>query len=159
MIEKKTETFTFEGLGFPILLVDAPWKRVFGEWALDINLKKLQEVVLQTLIHKPSPLLGAELRFIRKFLEMSTAAFGQLFGVSHVAVVKWENERANINPATELCIRLYVMDHLALKDKEFRQFYHDMSISQLTKNRSKLRRKPLEINARKGLGYRTLKNY
>ena len=137
MTEKKIETFIFEGLGFPVVLVNAPWKRVFGEWALDINFKKLQEVVLQDLIHKPTPLTGDELRFIRKFLELTTAKFGKLFGVTHVAVVKWENNKAQINPATELCIRLHVMDLLHPKDKEFRKFYHALSIENLTKTQEK----------------------
>jgi DNA-binding transcriptional regulator YiaG len=145
--EKKTESFVFEGLGFPIFLVDAPWKKVFGEWVLDINLKELQDVVLQTLIHKSNPLNGCELRFIRKFLELSTAAFGKLFGVSHVAVVKWENDQSQINPATELCIRLHVMDRLLPKDKEFRKFYHDMSIETLKKHKKSVRKRPIKINA------------
>lgn len=144
--EKKIETFIFEGLGFPVVLINAPWKKVFGEWALDINLKKLQEVVLQTLIHKPMPLSGDELRFIRKFLEMSTSAFGKIFGVSHVAVVKWENNKTQVNPATELCIRLYVMDHLLTKDKEFRKFYHEMSIENLAKHKKSCHVQPIEID-------------
>jgi len=151
MTEYKKETCIFEGLGFPIILVDAPWKKVFGEWALDINFKKLQEVALQTLIHKPSPLTGDELRFIRKFLEMSTATFGKLFGVSHVAVVKWENDRTQINPSTELCIRLHVMDQLLPKDKEFRKFYHDMSIEHLAKHNKRIKRQPIRIQAGKRL--------
>lgn len=27
MVEKKIETFIFEGLGFPIILINAPWKK------------------------------------------------------------------------------------------------------------------------------------
>lgn len=149
--EKKIETFVFEGLGFPVVLVDAPWKKVFGEWALDINLKKLQEVVLQTLIHKSNPLNGSELRFIRKFLELTTAAFGKLFGVSHVAVVKWENDQSQINPSTELCIRLHIMDRLVPKDKEFRKFYHDMSIATFAKHKRSVGQRPIKINARNKL--------
>ena len=151
MREKKIETFIFEGLGFPVILINAPWKKVFGEWALDINFNKLQEVVLQTLIHKPMPLTGDELRFIRKFLEMPTAAFGKLFGVSHVAVVKWENNKAQINPATELCIRLYVMDYLIPKDKDFRKFYHGMSIENLAKHKKSRNIPPIEINVEEQL--------
>lgn len=149
--EKKTETFVFEGLGFPIVLVDAPWKKVFGEWALNVDMKQLQTLVLEFLIQKPTPLTGDELRFIRKFLEMSTATFGKLFGVSHVAVVKWEADKSQIARATELCIRLYVMDHLLPKDKEFRSFYRKMSITGLTKHKRNFKRRPLRINAKSRL--------
>lgn len=151
MNEKKIETTIFNGLGFPVLLINAPWKKVFGEWALDINFNKLQERVLQILIHKSVPLTGEELRFIRKFLEMPTSSFGKLFGVSHVAVVKWENNKAQINPATELCIRLHVMDHLYPKDKDFRKFYHEMSIETLAKHKKSLTIRPIEINVEEHL--------
>lgn len=31
-----------------------------------------------------------------------------------------------------MCIRLYVMNHLHVKDKEFRQLYNEISIAQLS---------------------------
>lgn len=150
MTERKIETLIFEGLGFPVVLINAPWKKVFGEWALDINLKKLQLSVLQTLIHKRIPLTGAELRFIRKFLEMSANEFGKLFSVTHVAVVKWENNQTQINLNTELCIRLYVMDHLHPKDKEFRKFYHEIS-TELVKHKKNDENDLIQINAEEAL--------
>lgn len=150
MAGRKRETFIFEGLGFPVVLINAPWRKVFGEWALDINLKKLQHSVLQTLIHKRIPLTGAELRFIRKFFEMSTSEFGKLFFVTHAAVVKWENNQTQINPNTELCIRLYVMDHLHPKDKEFRKFYHQIS-SELAKHKKSSENDPIQINVDEAL--------
>jgi DNA-binding transcriptional regulator YiaG len=146
VIEKKTKSYIFEGLGFPVILVNAPWKKVFGEWALDINFKNLQNDVLHALIHKPMPLNGQELRFIRKFLEMTTTKFGKLFGVTHGTVLKWENEQVRINPATELCIRLYIKDRQITKDKEFRKFYHEINIETLTKNRD-INTEPIKINA------------
>lgn len=148
MIEKKTKTFIFEGLGFPVKLINAPWKKIFGEWALDINLNELQNIALQALIHKPSSLTGEELRFLRKFLEMTTVKFGKLFGVSHVAVINWEYNKAKINPATEICIRLYIMDYLSPKDKEFRNFYHEMNIENLRKGK-KSEQKSIKIDVEK----------
>ena len=136
MKEKKTETFVYEGFGFPIKLINCPMKKVFGEWILDINLAKLQIDMLKELIHKPIPLTGAELRFIRKFLEMSTTLFGKLVGVSHPAVLKWEKNQAHINPATEIYIRLYVLQHLQVKDKEFRNLYEQISIADLIKHKN-----------------------
>lgn len=102
MKERKTETFIYEGFGFPIKLIQCPMKKVFGEWVMDINLSKLQLDMLKELIHKPVPLTGRELKFIRKFLELSTTGFGKLVGVSRPAVLKWEKEQVNINPATEI---------------------------------------------------------
>ena len=88
MKNKKKSTFVFQGFGFPIKLIDVPMRKVLGHWVIDIEMGKLEAVVLQALIHKPTLLNGDELRFIRKYLSMTTSEFGKLFGVSHVAVVK-----------------------------------------------------------------------
>ncbi len=97
-------------------------------------MNKLMLVVLEALIHKPTPLTGDELHFIRSYLAMTTTEFGKTFGVSHVAVLKWEDEKNRISPALELCIRLYVLDHLKAKDKDFRALYKELSLEQLSKN-------------------------
>lgn len=144
MKERKKETFVYEGLGFPIKLINCPMKKVFGEWVLDINLTTLQMDMLKALIHKPVPLTGCELRFIRKFLELSTTDFGKLVGVSHPAVLKWEKEQVHINPATEIYIRLYVLQHLHAKDKEFRNLYEQISIDNLIKHKND-KRIPISI--------------
>src|SRR5258708_35710032 len=104
-------------------MVNVPMKKIFGEWALDINFGQLQREVLFLLAKKTTSLTGNELRFIRQYLEMSTHAFAKLFGVTHAAVLKWENEESKMNPSTEICIRLNVLDHLKVTDKEFRKLY------------------------------------
>src|SRR6267154_2707512 len=110
MRDRKKKTLVFEGLGFPIKLINAPMKKVFGEWYIDINMNKLMIIVFEALAHKPVPLTGDELGFIRSYLEMTTTEFGKTFGVSHVAVLKWESEENKVSPALELCIRLYILD-------------------------------------------------
>ena len=148
MKEKKVETFIYKDLGFPIRLINVPMKKIFGEWFLDINLSKLQIHILNMLIHKPIPLTGAEIRFIRKYFEMTTSVFGNTFGATHVAVLKWEKDEARMNPATEVCIRLFVLDRLRAKDKEFRNFYHEIRIENLNKYRKdKVKEKLFEIDA------------
>src|SRR5262245_8987952 len=110
-IRKKT-TFIYEGLGFPIRLVNVPMKKVLGEWAIDINFNVLQKVALYMLATKATPITGAELRFIIDYFEMSYRDFAKLFGVSHVAVVKWEKEKSRMNPSTEIYLRLYILNYL-----------------------------------------------
>ena len=136
MTERKTETFVFEGLGFPIKLINCPMRKIFGEWALDINLDQLQIDMVKLLIKKPVPLTGSELKFLRKFLEMSTTDFGKLVGVTHPAVLKWEKDQAHINPAIEVYIRLHVLQKLHAKDKEFKKLYEEISIENLVKHRN-----------------------
>jgi DNA-binding transcriptional regulator YiaG len=146
MKDKKKETFIFEGLGFPIKLINVPMKKVLGEWAIDINMNKLMLIVLEELIHKPIALTGDELSFIRSYLEMTTTAFGKTFGISHVAVLKWESGKNRVSPALELCIRLYILDHLRAKDKEFRALYKELSLEKLSKD-PKRKIHPITVDA------------
>ena len=148
MSEKKIETFIYQDLGFPIKLINVPMKKIFGEWFLDINLSKLQKSILNELVRKITPLMGAEIRFIRKHFEMTTTEFGHLFGSTHPAVLKWEKDESRMNPATEVCMRLYVIDRLLTKDREFRKFYHNINIDSLSKHRrDKIEELPIEIDA------------
>ena len=93
---KKQETFVYEGLGFPVTLIDCPMKKMLGDWVLDINIAALQRFVFKGLIHKLYPLTGQEIRFMRKFLEMSTTEFGKKLGISHATVVKWEKNQTHL---------------------------------------------------------------
>jgi DNA-binding transcriptional regulator YiaG len=131
---KKTKTFIYKGLGIPVKLVNVPMKKAAGVWCIDINMNKLMRIVLDALIRKPTALTGEELRYIRKYLEMTMAEFGTVFGISHVAVLKWEGKQNRISPALELCIRLYILNYLRAKDREFRLFYNELSLSQLSES-------------------------
>lgn len=148
MNEKKIDTFKYEDLGFPIELIDVPMKRVMGEWVLDINLNTFQQEVLKMLLHKPTPLLASELRFIRKYFEMTTTAFGEVFGVSHAAVIKWENGQLPA-PPMDLYIRMYVMDRLKAKNADFGKLFHEVNMATLAQAKKERKKgKPLSFNMR-----------
>jgi DNA-binding transcriptional regulator YiaG len=115
MKNKKISTFVYEGLGIPVKLINVPMKRMLGEWFIDVNMETLQREVLEALIQKPFSLTGAELRYIRNYMEMSCAEFGKTFGVNHVTVVKWE-EKDRVSPALELSIRLYLLSSLSRRE-------------------------------------------
>ena len=132
--DRKTKTFIYKGLGIPVKLVNVPMKKAVGVWCIDINMNKLMRIVLEAIIHKPTALTGDEFKYIRKYLEMTMAEFGKEFGVSHVAVLKWESEQNKVSPPLELCIRLYVLNYLSAKDKEFRAFYRELSLQQLSES-------------------------
>lgn len=147
MKEIKKDTFIWEGLGFPIRLINVPLKKVFGEWVLDINLEDFQKVVLHILACKTAPLNGGEIRFIIDYLKMSTREFAHLFGVTHAAVLKWENEKSRMNPSTEVCLRLHILNHLKVADKEFRKMFLKISPQNLADAENETT--PLEIDAEK----------
>lgn len=73
----KIKTIIYEDFGFPITLVDVPIKIVMGEEILDIDMHKLQISVLKFLIFKATPLTGSQLRFMRKFLKLTTTDFAK----------------------------------------------------------------------------------
>ncbi len=122
-MNKKRETFIYEGFGFLIRLINAPLKKVGGEWAFDFSMGAFQKAVLNMIARKPSSIRGAELRFIIDYFEMSYRDFAKICGVSHPAIVKWEKETSKMNPSTEVYIRFYILNHLKVTDKEFRGLY------------------------------------
>ena len=140
-METKKETLIFNGLGFPIELIDCPMKKMLGEWVIDINLNALQLLVFKGLIHKPSPLTGREMRFMRKFMGLTTEELGKKLDVSHAAVVKWEKEKPKMSLVTDVYIRMLFMG--MLKDMEIHSIFTEIKPEILAEAEKEL----LKINA------------
>lgn len=159
MNDKKTETIIYEDLGFPIQLIDVPMQKIMGEWVLDIDLNNLQTKTLEALIQKPTPLQAGELRFIRKHFEMTTSAFAEIFGVTHVAVLKWERGQLP-SPPMDVCIRMYVMERLHAKNEEFGKLFHKLNMASLAKaKKNGLTSQPLEMRINDKLSSRKSTTY
>lgn len=136
MEKKRIKRFVYEGLGFPVILVDVKMSKVMGVWTPDIEYNKLQKVVLLALCHKPFPLTGHELRFVRNYFEMTLEMFGKQIGVTHVAVLHWEktkNKPAKIHPAAELYIRLFILEKLKMNNQVFRETFREFDIQKISK--------------------------
>lgn len=104
-------------------------KKVYGEWVIDIDLNKLQLFVFNGLIHKPYRLTGNEIRFMRKFLEITTTELGKKLGVSHAAIVKWEKEQTRISPTQEIYIRMFFLE--CLNGKELLKIFEEIKPEKL----------------------------
>lgn len=144
-MEKKYETFIYEGLGFPVELIDCPMKKVLGEWVLDINLPALQRLVFNGLIHKPHSLTGKEIRFMRKFLGLSTTKLADKLGISHATIVKWENEQAAAGPSQETYLRLVFCEYF--RDSEILRLYKEIRPESLVKGKQRPSH-PMQISAK-----------
>jgi DNA-binding transcriptional regulator YiaG len=48
-----------------------------GEKGLDVNPKEIEDAVFNALIAKPTRLTGAEIHFIRTYMELTQVAFGE----------------------------------------------------------------------------------
>jgi DNA-binding transcriptional regulator YiaG len=122
---KIQKTYLDYGFGFPVQIVNAPLKKVDGEWVLNLNFEKYERAVLVALAMKTTRLSGNEITFIRHHFEMSLKSFGKRFGdVAHSAVIKWEkagDDCTNMNWATEKDIRLATIDKI--RPKILRQVY------------------------------------
>ena len=157
MEKKVIPHYVYEGFGFPIDLINVPMIKTRGEWIPDIEYNKLRKALLLALVEKPSSLTGNEVRFIRKYFRKTLEAFGQEFGVSHAAVIDWEkteNHPIKINPATEKCVRLFIVDALNVGDHKFRESYHDVKIEKLAaqqKSKRKAHFEPLTFDAQHAL--------
>lgn len=147
MKETKIETFIYEGLGFPVLMVNVPMKKVFGEWAMNINFAQLQRMTLLMLLKKNASLDGKEVRFIRHYLNMSVHKFAEWLGVTHVAVLNWESQEKKMNADTEINMRMRTLNHLNVTDKEFRKIYNQLDRKSIASRR--IESAPLEIDAEK----------
>ena len=101
MEKKRVKKFKYEGLGFPVDLLDVPMIKVRDVWTPDIDFNELQKAVLLELCDMSLPLTGNQVHFIRTYFEMTLDAFGKHFGVTHAAVINWEkakNRAAKIIP-------------------------------------------------------------
>lgn len=114
-MKKNKETLIYEGLGFPIELIDVPMKKILGEWVIDIDLNALQAFVFRGLIYKPFSLTGDEMKFMRKYLGISTTELGKKLGVSHAAIVKWEKQQTKIAPIQETYLRIFFWNARIIK--------------------------------------------
>jgi DNA-binding XRE family transcriptional regulator len=105
----------------------------------------LQRFVFQGLVHKPFSLTGQEIRFMRKFLELSTTELGEKLGVSHATIVKWENEQVKIAPMQEAYIRLFLCE--SFRNSEFIRLFKEIRPETLAKAKQK-KRIPFPVNAK-----------
>ena len=142
-MERKKKTFIFNGLGFPIELIDCPMKKVIGEWVIDVDLDALQILVFKGLIQKPSPLTGRELRFMRKFMNLTTEEFGKKLGVTHVSVIQWEKKPNPLAPVYDVYIRMLFLE--MLKDREINSIFKEINPQKLAETKSN--QEPMSFNA------------
>ncbi len=116
MEHRVEEELVVESLGFPVRLRNVPMRKFRGEWEPDINWNDLQHVVLWALAHKPTPLTGDEVRFVRHFMECTLQEFAELCAVgTHPTVMNWESKGARptgMHRSTEIVLRARILEIL-----------------------------------------------
>ena len=110
------QEYTDTGFGFPVIIRNVQMAEIHGHEVALINYKKLERLLIRRLPGKPARLSGAEIKFIRGCFHMTLEGFGREFGVTHVAVKKWEacrTEPSCLAFATEMALRMWVQRRLS----------------------------------------------
>jgi DNA-binding transcriptional regulator YiaG len=142
---KTQKNYLYNGLGFPILLKQANFKKVGGKWLLKVDVKKIADEVIKALPTKPVGLTGAEIRFARTYFDLSKRKLAEELNVSHTAVNKWEDadqEKAKIDPHVEITLRSFIKLRLH-QENDFSNFFRGLMDN--SKKFSTIDNEPLSI--------------
>jgi hypothetical protein len=69
--------------------------------------KELHDALAQIVVSQPWPLVGPDVRFLRKHLGYSGRAFSAAIGLNHVTLSKFENQRKRIPKRLNALVRLF----------------------------------------------------
>jgi len=104
-----------DSFGFPVVIRNAPKRSYGGRWTLDVGLETLNRAVLVELVRSAGPWTGAAVRFVRHWLGDTLQEFADRVGVSHPAVINWEDagdEATPMSKGNEYLIRAQVAAQL-----------------------------------------------
>jgi len=90
------------------------FKRVetpYGRGVAIDAIENLHRVIVLELVMKPSKLAAAEIRFLRKEMELSQASLATMLGVSAQTLAFWEKGKSRITAPSERLLRLVVKGH------------------------------------------------
>ena len=78
------------------------------------NLEGLNEVLAKHLVELDRHFSGAEVRFLRKYLDMSGRELAKAMGVQPETVSRWENDKATMNEQAERLLRMLVVEDTSI---------------------------------------------
>lgn len=107
-------------LGLPLIIRNVPIIEIEGHEVLDIDYSKISELLFASLILKPFPLTGAEVRFMRLFMGLTLESLAESLHVTHPTILGWErygNEPTKMTDTTEAILRIFAAKQGA-KDNE-----------------------------------------
>lgn len=128
MKKKTLSKYNYEGLGFPIELVDVEMIFLDGEWLPKIDVRKVADAVIRLIPFQNERITGNQIHFIRTHFGMSLRKFAvEVVKESHMAVSKWEkfgDKSTNMDANIEIMLRLYIYEKVCVKTtKEKQNFY------------------------------------
>jgi DNA-binding transcriptional regulator YiaG len=128
MNKKIIKKYIYDGLGFPIELHNVEMVMFNGEFHPKIDVRKIADLAMESLVSQRSRLTGNQIKFIRTYFSMSLRDFSEVVNESHTAVQKWEEFKdnpTNMDRNIEILLRLYIYNHIAIKTKNDKlKFYN-----------------------------------
>lgn len=119
MSEKKkkiAKNYEFNGLGFPVIFSRVELRSIAGEWHPNINMRKLQDIAFEALLELPSRLTGAQVAFVRSYMDISQEQFAKSLGLTtHAQISRWEKNKqrvAGLSPSHEANLRVVMKQFL-----------------------------------------------
>jgi transcriptional regulator with XRE-family HTH domain len=90
-----------------VLLFNVPvWKCANGHEEIEIPaVTELHELLAHMIIRKPAPLVGEEVRFLRRRVGLTGREFAAKIGLSSVRLSQIENKKTGIHKRGDLLIR------------------------------------------------------
>lgn len=129
MKTKIVKKIKYEGLNFPIELLNVTMVMIDGEWLPKIDVRKVADAVIKELPFQKERLTGNQIRFIRTYFEMSLRDFAlKVVNESHAAVAKWEKfdeKSTNMDINIEILLRLYVIERVVAKSQKQKNKFFD----------------------------------
>lgn len=110
-ITKENHLYTASGLP-NIVLTDVEVRRCPECGFESVVIPRIEELfrtIAFAVIHKPSRLSSAEVRFLRKYLGFSGVDFANHMGVDPSTVSNWENDKQPIGMPSDRLLRLMVV--------------------------------------------------
>lgn len=128
MNKKIQKKYVYKGLGFPIELYNVEMLLVNDEYHPKIDVKKVANLAIKSLVSQSTRLTGNQIKFIRTYLSMSLRDFSKVVNESHTAIKKWEEfkgDPTNMDSNIEIVLRLYIYDHFFIKNKNDKIKFYD----------------------------------
>lgn len=81
----------------------------YGPTVAIADIPGLSKAIATALVTKPSALSGAEIRFLRKHMELSQDSLASLIGIGVQSIALWEKGRSAMPRPSEKLLRLIVL--------------------------------------------------
>lgn len=116
MSVRKEMRYEISGLEYVVLKNVPVVESKFGKGIEAALLKTIERGVATEIIRQLVPIRGAEVKFLRKVMGLSLERFGEPFGLSAPAILKWERAREKrLDPTNEYSVRMYVAELLGIR--------------------------------------------